>query len=420
MQASNKSDAMQVYEGATRSTKTGMKGSLKYSFKFILKPLTLFGYHYFVEGIKAVQKDGPTKELDKLTNLSYDETIKVMEKCQKDGIRVVASERTLLKENDEFGKRKSLYQQKKLTKYSRRIKQLSDFKAKHPKIAKLVYLNMVLKKNEKKQEEQLKQHKSNRYNIYFNKSKAGYMASRIEDLIEYRTGISKDLFDKDTQVAIDEIRKNGMNLNSQELRNMAEKFKLHEVGDVEIEDFKSDYCIHELPLSSYMTISNDLEVADIPYGVKTITNDAEEKIANIYFENKHLERYSELGFNSFGQIHVYGKDTNNFQWNVKSKDEIISFKTKTGEQEKQTYSILSGKDYIMKRQENECLWTVLKSDLKELAEKEKKRDVVSEDLEKLHIFEELEKSVDNSPTIKEDVKEIEVNFDNDFEKEAGD
>ena len=185
MQASNKSDAMQVYEGATRSTKTGMKGSLKYSFKFILKPLTLFGYHYFVEGIKAVQKDGPTKELDKLTNLSYDETIKVMEKCQKDGIRVVASERTLLKENDEFGKRKSLYQQKKLTKYSRRIKQLSDFKAKHPKIAKLVYLNMVLKKNEKKQEEQLKQHKSNRYNIYFNKSKAGYMASRIEDLIEY-------------------------------------------------------------------------------------------------------------------------------------------------------------------------------------------------------------------------------------------
>ena len=73
----------------------------------------------------------------------------------------------------------------------------------------------------------------------------------------------------------------------------------------------------------------------------------------------------------------------------------------------------------MKREENECLWTVFRSDLKELAEKEKKRDVVGEELERLHIFEELEKEVNNSPTITENPKEIQVNFDND-EKEVGD
>lgn len=101
MQATNKSDAAQVYEGATRATKTGIKDA----FKYLLKPLSIFGYHYFVEGIKAVQKDGPTKELEKLTNLSYDETIRVMQKCQKDGIRVVASERKLSTEDSEFGKR---------------------------------------------------------------------------------------------------------------------------------------------------------------------------------------------------------------------------------------------------------------------------------------------------------------------------
>ena len=66
MQANNKGDATQVYEGAERATRVGIKDS----FKYLLKPLTIFGYHYFVEGIKAVQKDGPTKELDKLTNLS--------------------------------------------------------------------------------------------------------------------------------------------------------------------------------------------------------------------------------------------------------------------------------------------------------------------------------------------------------------
>ena len=414
MQANNKSDAAQVYESATRATKTGLKDS----FKYILKPLTIFSYHYFVEGIKAVQNDGPTKELEKLTNLSYDETIRIMEKCQKDGVRVVASERKLSAEDSEFGKQKSLYQQKRITRYSRRIKQLSNFKANYPKIAKILHLDNLIKQNEEKQQIQIKAHKDRNYNIYFNKSKAGYMSDRIADLIEYRTGISQQLFDKNTHVAMEGTKKDGVNLNSQQLKDFSNKFKLHEVGDVEIADFKKDYCIHEIPFSAFVNMQNDLEIANIPYGVKTVINDNDEKIANIYFENKHLERYSELSFNSYGKLHVYGNDNKNLQWDIKSQDELISFTTKVGNQEKQTYSILSGKNYIMKRQENECLWTVFKNDIKDLAEKEKKRDVVDEQLEKLNIFEQLEKEVDKNITISEDIKEIDVNFDS--EKEVGD
>lgn len=414
MQANNKSDAAQVYEGATRATKIGIKDS----FKYILKPLTIFGYHYFVEGIKAVQKDGPTKELEKLTNLSYDETIRIMEKCQKDGVRVVASERKLSSEDSEFGKQKSLYQQKRITRYSRRIKQLSEIKANYPNLAKALHLDKLIKINEDKQHIQIEEHKNKHYNIYFNKSKTGYMADRIADLIQYRTGISEKLFDKNTQAAIEELKKDGMNLNSQQLKRLSEKYKLHEVGEVEISEFKKDYCIHEIPFSAFLNIQDDLEVSRIPYGVKTIVNDDNEKIANIYFENKHLERYSELSFNSYGKIHVYGNDNKNLQWDIKSQDELISFKTKVGTQEKETYSILSGKNYIMKRQDNECLWTVFKADIKDLAEKEKKRDVFGEQLEKLNIFEQLEKEVNTTPTIPENIKGIEVNFDN--EKEVGD
>ena len=117
-----------------------------------------------------------------------------------------------------------------------------------------------------------------------------------------------------------------------------------------------------------------------------------------------------------GQIRVYGSDNKNMQWNINSQDEIISFKTKLGEQERQTYETLSGKNYIMKRTENECVWTVFKNDIKELAEKEKKRNVVNEDLEKHNIFEELEKEVANSPTLTED-KNIEINIAD--EKEVG-
>ncbi len=413
MQASNKSDAAQVYEGATRATKVGIKDS----FKYLLKPLSIFGYHYFLEGIKAVQKDGSTKELEKLTNLSYDETIRIMQKCQNDGIRVVASERKLSTEDSEFGKKKSLYEQKRITRYARKIKQLSDLKAHFPKTAQFIKLDSVIKKYQDKQNTEIKHHKDKYYNIYYNKSKAPYMADRIADLIEYRTGISQKLFDENTQSAIEQLRNGGKSLNSEQLRNLSDKFKLHDMGNVGIDKFKQDYCVHEMPFSSFMSIEDDLEVADIPYGIKIIENEDEEKIANIYFENKHLERYNELGFNDYGQMYVYGNNNKNFQWNIQSQEELVSFKSKTGNEEKQIYSTLSGKNYIMKRQENECFWTVAKADLKELAEKEKKRDVVGEELERLHIFEQLEKDANNSPTIAENPKEIEVNFD---EKEVGD
>ncbi|MCI8548112.1 MAG: hypothetical protein HFJ38_04400 [Bacilli bacterium] len=413
MQANNKSDAAQVYEGAGRATKIGIKDS----FKFILKPLTLFSYHYFLEGIKAVQKDGTTKELEKITNLSYAETVKVMQKCQNDGIRVVASERKLKSKDSEFGKNKSMYQQRQITKYSRKIKKLSDIKAKYPKVAKILKIYHFLDIYEKKHDEQIKQHKNKRYNIYYNKSRNTYMTERIKDIIEYRTGLSKKYFEKneDIQNGIKNMgEKDKIILNSEELKNLSEKFKLHEMGNVEIADFKKDYCIHEIPFATFVSIKDDLEIADIPYGVKIITNDKNEQIANIYFENKHLERYSELGFTDIGKIRVFGNDKN-LQWDINSQDDLITFKTKTGEQEKQTYSSLSGKSYLMKREENECVWTVFKADLKGLAEKEKKRKVVDEELKELHIFEDLQKESSNSPTITENHKEIEVSFDNEKE-----
>lgn len=408
MQATNKSDATQVYEGAVKSSRTGAKGTLKY----ILKPLTIFGYHYFIEGIRAVQKDGPTKELEKITNLSYEETIKVMEKCQQDGVRVVATERTLSKENSEFGKKKSLYQQKKITKYARRIKHLSNFKADHPKVAKILQMDSMIKKNESKQKEEQIKHKNKHYNVYFNKSKRDYMSARIADVIELRTGISQKLFDETTGKAIENLQKEGkVKLNSQQLEEFSKEYKLHEFGSVEPEKFKKDYCIHELPFSAYMSIKDDLEATDIQYAAKVTKDNNDKEIINIYMDNNDLERYCELGFNNYGKIRVYGSENKNLQWSINSQDELVTFTTKIGKDERETYSKLSGKNYVMKRQENECLWTVLKTDLEELVETEKKRNVVDEELEKYHILENNIEIADNS-------KEIEVDLE--VEKEVGD
>ena len=322
MQATNKSDAVQVYEGAVRTSKIGTKEVLKH----ILKPLTIFGYHYFIEGIRAVQKDGPTKELEKITNLSYEETIKVMEKCQKDGVRVVATERTLSKENSEFGKKKSLYQQKKITKHARRIKYLSNFKADHPIISKILKIDYIINNNESKQKEEQVKHKNKHYNVYFNKSKRDYMSDRIADVIELRTGISQKLFDETTGKAIENLQKDGkIKLNSQQLEEFSKEFKLHELGNVGLEKFKKDYCIHELPFSAYMSIKDELEATDIKYAAK-ITNDNDDKqIVHIYMKNNELERYCELGFNNYGKIRVYGSENKNLQWSINSQDELVTF-----------------------------------------------------------------------------------------------
>lgn len=391
MQANNKGDLAQVYEGATRATKIGFKDS----FKYILKPLSIFFYHYFIEGIKSVQKDGPTKELEKIINLSYDETIKVMEKCQYDGIRVVATERKLTNEDNKFGKKKSLFRQKRITKYVRRIKSISNLKSHCPRLAKILNINKLIEINEQKQQKQIQSHHNKRYNIYFNKAKQGYMAERIEDIIAYRTKISKDLFKNTTQEAIEEIEKEDMLLNAQQLKELSEKLNSHEIGEIDIEEFKSDYCIHSLPFSAFLGIEDNLEGADIPFGINVDKDDENNKIANIYFESKHLERYSELEFNRIGQMYVYGKDNKNIKFDVDLQDEVMSFKTQVGKEERQTYSALMGKSYVMKKDENECIWTILKNDIVELTEKEKKRNVVDEDIEKYNIFEKLENEITN-------------------------
>ena len=221
-----------------------------------------------------------------------------------------------------------MFQQKRITRYSRRIKTLSNFKANFPTIAKRLRINKILSIYEQKQVEQVELHQNNRYNIYFNKSKQSYMNDRIADLIEYRTRISKDLFDENTQVAIEKAKEDGMALNVQQLKGLSEKLHLHEIGEVGIDEFTKDFCIHSMPFSAFMGIQDELDAVEIPYGLRvTIDEDENKQTANVYFENKHLERYSELGFNNVGQIRVYGSDNKNLQWNIKSQDELISFKT---------------------------------------------------------------------------------------------
>lgn len=229
-----------------------------------------------------------------------------MEKCQEDGIRVVASENNLNSVDSQFEKKKSLFQQKRITKYARRIKNMNNIKAKFPKTTKILMFDKLIKINKEKQNKQIKSKTNKRYNIYFNKSKIAYFGNRIEEIIQCRTGTKQELSDKEN--AIEKIKTGEMSLNTQKLDNLSS----------------------------------------------------------------------------------------------------ISFITQNGNEENQVHETLSGKNYSIKKKENECVWTVLKKDLKELAQNEKKRDVVQEEIEKLNSFEKLEKNTNEYATAFENTKEIEV------------
>jgi hypothetical protein len=246
MQANNKGDTSQVLQDAEKQGLwTGM-----FIYKFGVKPLrkivsrfNKFIYHYFIEGIRAVKKDGQTKEIEKIPNLSYEETVKVMEKCQEDGIRVVAAERGLSSENKEFCKNKSLYQQQKITQNARKLTRFNDFKEKYPTLSKNLNIDNRIKKLNEKQKNIIEKNKDRRFNIYFNKSKVAYMGERIADVIQTRTGVSNKLIERDKYSEMEMAVKEGVNFNSQKLDQLSDNIELTEIGSVDVGDFKEDYCI---------------------------------------------------------------------------------------------------------------------------------------------------------------------------------
>ena len=82
-----------------------------------------------------------------------------MEKCQKMELELLQ-----VKENYQLKiqslVRKITISTKRITKYARRIKSLSDFKTHFPRIAKLLYINRLMARYEKKQAEQVKSHQN--------------------------------------------------------------------------------------------------------------------------------------------------------------------------------------------------------------------------------------------------------------------
>lgn len=405
--------------------------NIQHSFERVVLPLLmklfkkLFSsvYHQHIEGLKAIKRDGPTAELEHITNLSYEEVLATLTQCQKDGIKAVASE--FKKGNDEvadeFGKKKTLSQMDRITKAQRQLDKYRIFQKKYPSIAKARNLDKKISYWENEKQKAIAKHDGYRYNILFNKSKAGYFANRVLDIKNSRLGINEQISKDNPEVKqiLDMVKEKGFDLNSNEIKSFAGEFINN--GTLDITEFKEDYILHTIDLETFKDIYKPLQNSGIDYAIDTLkiytasenaqTNPAKtDAKVKVYIKTEDIDEYKKLNCLDKGVIQSVGKLDK-----TRSENELLENQTTNNRKEiefpkNEVYKCVDkfkGRDYTLYvKDKNTVVLSIDKKDIDEVYETEKKRDVVQETIDEINKDKlreqeeqnlELENQIDASP-----------------------
>lgn len=380
-------------------------------------------YHQHIEGLKAIQRDGPTAELEHITNLSYEEVIETLTKCQKENIKAVASE--FKKGNDEvddeFGKEKSLSKMEQITKAQRQIEKYKVYQKQHPNAARIRNIEKKISYWENEKQKAIDKHDGYRYNIIFNKSKAGYFADRVIDIKNSRLNVGEQISKDNPEVKhiIDMVKEKGFDLNSNEIRSFAGEFINN--GNIDITEFKEDYIVHTIDLETFKDIYKPLQNSGIDYGIDTMkiytasanatTNPAKEDAkVKVYIKTEDIKEYQKLNCLDKGVIQSVGKLDK-----TRSETEMLENQSNNGRKEieypkSEIYKCIDkfkGKDYTLYvKDKDKFVLSINEEDINEVYETEKKRDVVQETIDEINKDKlreqqeqnlEVEKEIDASP-----------------------
>ena len=377
----------------------------------LFKKLFSTVYRQHIEGLQAVKKDGPTAELESMTNLSYDEVIATLKKCQEDGIPISVTE--FKKGNEEidiyFCKRKSLSKMEGMTKVQRDLEIYIKFQKTNPNILKK-YVQNKIDTLKKEKENLTNQHEGYRYTIIFNKSRMGYMAERLVDIKNARVGVMEDISKENPKVkeVMELVKDKGLDLNNEQIKDFFGKFMTE--GTVDVSEFKENYFIHTVNIDDYNAMYKDLKNSGIDYAVKfsevrnPIKVDSEvEKKVNIWIKSEEIEDYKNLNFLKQGIIQSVGKKKNTNVSEQQFKEKKIDEKmTEVIVPKEELYKVIEkfkGKDYIIvNNEDNNLTLSINVNDLNSVYNYEKKRDVAQEKIDELK----KDKNIENDISINKD------------------
>ena len=346
-----------------------------------------------------------------MTNLSYDEVIATLKKCQEDGIPISVTE--FKKGNEEididFGKRKSLSKMEGMTKVQRDLERYTKFQKTNPNILKK-YVQNKIDTLKKEKENLTNQHEGYRYTIIFNKSRMGYMAERLVDIKNARVGVMEDISKENPKVkeVMELVKDKGLDLNNEQIKDFFGEFMTE--GTVDVSEFKENYFIHTVNIDDYNAMYKDLKNSGIDYAVKfsevrnPIKVDSEvEKKVNIWIKSEEIEDYKNLNFLKQGIIQSVGKKKNTNVSEQQFKEKKIDEKmTEVIVPKEELYKVIEkfkGKDYIIvNNEDNNLTLSINENDLNSVYNYEKKRDVAQEKIDELK----KDKNIENDISINKD------------------
>ncbi len=405
--------------------------------KFLIKANKFYQKH-FSSSMKALRKDGATKELYVSPPLTKAEAKQVIAAARENEVLVGVQQ---MSPDGEKGKNKSLHKQEKLAhneiKYQKwdkrktnaKVKILRNFYKKKAekykelslldeqinrgrlsrnqvncdkwvKRAKSVEKIPILKdyckdqvtKYRYKAELEKQKNKDERYVILVNKSKVGFLNEQLEKIPPSRLKRLKEdeLEDINKDGVVDErdyevLKSRSMNLKPEELEKIGDDF-----GTCMVRDYKKNYCTQKITKEQYCEIREQL--FSLPSHGACVLNDKEVLIA---IRSEDLDTYREYAPLD-RKIKEYGEFGARDIRTEKNANDVINLEIDNAKEFKAFKEKYQGKDFLAQHNENGSydVW-VREVDTKDLIEDVKKKSTTANLLEEANKF--VEEQKENIP-----------------------
>lgn len=342
--------------------------------RFLIKANRYYQKH-FSSSMRALRKDGATKELCVSPPLTRAEVKQIITSCHENNIRMGIKK---MHPDGELSNNKSLYQQEKLAhneikykKWDERRKATSKIKILN-KICKYQadnYKNIAIQEKTKDEEEQ--------YVIIFNKSKLSFFNEQLAKIPPNRLKqeTKSDLDGINNEEIIDDrniepMVSRGMNLSVNDLNKIGEDF-----GSCPVRDYSKNYCIQKITKEEYCEIREQL--FELPSHGACVLNEKEMIIA---IRSEDLDEYREYAPER--PIKEYGSSGGRAIESESNIHDIMELEIKDIKRYKEFKETYSSKDYVAEIAPNGKTTILLKeTDTKNLLEESKKKSK-TEDLVK--------------------------------------
>ena len=386
-----KSDLEHASERAVRAS-TNSTGILARLMAKATSKARKYYQKHFSSSLRALKKDGATKELAVSSPLTRAEAKELITNARENGILVGVKK---MQPDGDEGKNQSLYKQEKLAKNEIKFEKWNERRKVFKNVPFLGWLSQIKtdKFRERSKEDNLK-YPDERYIILCNKSHLAFFNEQLEILEKKRTQrtVSEDL---------DEINNNGLidkdsKIVSRDINISPEQLEIGtDYGSCFVRDYTKNFCHQKISKSEYCEIREQLfELKShgakvMPSGevIVAINSDDLEEYKKFAPLDKPIKEYGASGAK---EIEAESNSNNIISVKLNNDNDFGAFKN--------TYK---GKDFVaIHNVDGSINAYVREKDTKEMADEVKKKSSTADLLREANEFaEEKENTLDIAPSI---------------------